>query len=236
MSSLISPRRRERQRGFTLIELMVVVVVIGILATVGTKYFTAHVLEANVEQALPHLNAITAKNRIHYNRTGYYLGTANEEEIQKKLGVDLSDAGDFCFMIFCTDASICAGYGASPFSSGTPTAGTFGTFVTIPVSDPVVTTVFQVVAVLREKAGTGGTSSNVDGAGETCAPSYLNAPLKDEPTGWVSGDAAGSEGRIVVESYPPPVDGRDASETTIDGRGRNMFWRHGVSITDAVSD
>jgi prepilin-type N-terminal cleavage/methylation domain-containing protein len=225
------------QAGFTLVELMVVVVVIGILATVGGSFFQAHVLEANVGQAIPYLNSIAAKNRIHFNRTGYYLATGSEEEIQKKLGVDLSEAGDFCFMIFCQSAALCANYGATPYSSGTPTLGVHGSFISIPVSTPAVTTLFQVVAVLRQKTAGAATTGTVSGAGSTCTPSYLNAPLKQEPRGWVA--AAGAKGgqeRVAVLSYPPPVDGLDPSATTIAGHGVQLTWRQGISLTDATSN
>lgn len=228
---------RRLQAGFTLVELMVVVVVIGILATVGGSFFQAHVLEANVGQALPYLNSIAAKNRIHYNRTGYYLATGSEEEIQKKLGVDLSEAGDFCFMILCESAALCANYGTTPFSSGTPTPGVHGSFVSIPVSTPAVTTLFQVVAVLRQKTSGAATTGTVSGAGSTCTPSYLNAPLKQEPRGWVTATGAkGGQGRVAVLSYPPPMDGLDPSAATISGHTVQLNWRQGITLTDATSN
>ncbi|MBP2295467.1 type IV pilin protein [Azospirillum rugosum] len=224
--------------GFTLVELMVVVAIIGILATVGGKVFGNHLLSANVSRAVPHLMNIAAKNRIHFNRTGYYLATVNEEEIQKKLGVDLSDAGDFCFMIFCgaSATNLCGNYGASPYTASMPTAASVGTAIATTAGSPA--TAFQVVAVLRERSATLQTSGPVSGAGESCNPSLTNPPLKQEPTGWVraAGTGRGSGGRSVVLSYPPPIDGRNSAATVIGTHSVTPEWRQGVTLSDALTD
>lgn len=224
MASLVRPGR-VRQSGFTLIELMVVTVIIGILASVGLGYFQDFLLAADVRQALPLLQNIAAKERVHYNRTGRYLASLNEEEIQRKLGVDVSDAGDFCFMTVCADATKCGNYGASPFS-GALAAGTSGAFVT----DGTTTTEFQVIAVLRNTTGTTAT-----GAGSTCNVSATNPPVKKDPTGWVksAGVKAGA-GRVVVLSYPAPPDGL-GSAIAIAGHAVTLDWISGVSISDAVT-
>ncbi len=233
----LSPRNR-RMAGFTLVELMMVVVIIGILATVGGNFFGNHLLSANVSRAVPHLMNIAAKNRIHFNRTGYYLATVNEEEIQKKLGVDLSETGDFCFMIFCTASAtnFCGNYGASPFSASTPGAASVGTSVATTTGSP--TTAFQVIAVLRERSPSLTTSGPVTGAGEACNPSLTNAPLKQEPTGWVraANTGRGSGGRSVVLSYPPPIDGLNATATVIGTHSVTPAWRQGVTLSDALTD
>ena len=220
--------RRQSQAGFTLIELMVVTVIIGILASIGLGYYKTYLLSANVRQAVPYLQNIAAKMRIHYNRTGRYLASGSEEEIQKKLGVDLSDAGDFCFMTFCEDginSSSCGNYGSSPYTGATPGARSYGSLVSDGTNN---ITQFQVIAVLRSS-----TSGSITGAGSSCSPSTV-APIKRAPGGWVQSSGtggAGSEGRVVVLSYPSPPDGMAASSHL---HASGLDWQSGVSITDAV--
>lgn len=237
MSALRTPvptrLRRAAQGGWTLVELMVVVVIIGILAAVGGGYYTNHLLQANVSQAVPHLMTIAAKQRIHYNRTGRYLTSTSEEEIQKKLGVDLSNAGDFCFITLCTDTGKCGNYGSSPFTASTPSAATDGPFISTGGSE---TTLFQVLALLRPKSASGTTSGSVSGAGRTCTPSYTEEPIKQEPQGWVRDSGKGSAGRVVVLSYPPPPDGRATSSVTIGGHTVTLDWRQGIAMSDTLTE
>lgn len=220
---------RRAQQGWTLVELMVVLVIVGILASSGLGYFQGHILNANVGQAAPYLQAIAAKNRLHFNRTGRYLASASEEEIQKKLGIDLSDAGDFCFMIFCTAAATCGNYD----SSGKLNSATVGTLVTVPGSQE---TKFQVIAVLRRKSTTGTTTGSVSGAGVACTPSYTAEPRKLEPSGWVAASGTkGGQGRVVILSYPPPPDG-ESTATTVAGHAVTLRWNQGITLSDAVSN
>lgn len=223
---------RAAQAGFTLVELMVVVVIVGILASIGGSYYTNHLLQANASQATPYLMSIAAKQRIHYNRTGRYLTSTYEEEIQKKLGVDLSNAGDFCFITLCTSATKCGNYGASPFS-GSLVSATDGPFISTGGNE---TTEFQVLAVLRPKATTGTTTGAVSGAGRSCTPSYTVAPVKLEPQGWVRDSGKGSAGRTLVLSYPSPPDGRATSSVTIGGHTVTLDWNQGVALGDALTE
>lgn len=221
--------RAKRQSGFTLVELMVVVTIVGILATVGAGYYLTQVLQANLQQAVPYLEAIAAKNRLHYNRTGRYLATDAEDEILKKLGVDVKSSGDFCFMIFCTDAAKCGNYGASPYN-GSLASATKGVFVeTTNDTDPV--RLFQVIAVLR-----GRTDATEGFSGVTCTAATGTDPAKLTGSGWVAAAGSkGGEGRAVVLSYPPPPDGRGGTRTR-DGNTVTLNWDRGMTLTDALLD
>ena len=67
----------KRQRGFTIIELMIVVVIIGVLAAVAIPMFMGHMKHAKASEAMLQLNkmAIDAKT-YYFANTKYPQGTA----------------------------------------------------------------------------------------------------------------------------------------------------------------
>jgi prepilin-type N-terminal cleavage/methylation domain-containing protein len=217
MTARARVRERARRRaGFTLIELLVVVVIVGVLASIGLPIYQGYIRTVNLEKAAPYLRSISTKQQIRQNRTGKYLATLSEQDIIDRLGVDLSGAGDFCFMVFCADNTICV--------DNTETAATAGTLIATPTGN---TPSFQVIAVLRQVS-----DASVAGAGSTCTVS--TSPAKTDSTGWVntSGTGAGSEGRVVILTYPPPADGVAAS-VTIASHVVQLDWNLGIAKTDA---
>lgn len=208
--------RARRREGFTLIELLVVVVIVGVLASIGLPIYQGYIRTVNLEKAVPYLRSIATKQQIRQNRTGKYLATLSEQDIINRLGVDVSGAGDFCFMIFCADNTICV--------DNAEAAATAGTLIPTPAGN---TPLFQVIAVLRQIS-----DASVAGAGSTCAVS--TGPAKTDAAGWVntSGTGAGGEGRVVILTYPPPADGV-ATSVTIDGHVVQLDWNLGITKTDA---
>ena len=67
-----------KQRGFTLIELMIVVAIIGVLAAVAIPMFMGHMKHAKASEAMLQLNKMAVDAKTYYfANTKYPQGTAN---------------------------------------------------------------------------------------------------------------------------------------------------------------
>ncbi len=74
---LIAPRRTEA--GFTLIELMTVVVILGILATVAIAAYSRHVRNAHKSAVIADMSNITLKQKTFRAVQGHYASSTNCE-------------------------------------------------------------------------------------------------------------------------------------------------------------
>jgi len=209
-------------KGFTLMELMVVVAIIGILSSMALPRFRLYLVEARLDEAKPYLFQISAKLRSYRNGYGTVLGADyvngagacsshsgyDEQCLEDRLGVELKDAGNFCFILMETTANFIGGTAA--VVEGTPSAG----------ADHAD---FEIWAVLRRSGST------------VLAPRSISCQVADEknsPTGWVqSGNSAGAQGQTVILRYPPPTNGVESATgyETI-----RHDWVEGLSVSDVL--
>jgi prepilin-type N-terminal cleavage/methylation domain-containing protein len=85
--------RRERgicrERGFTLVEVLAVLIIVAILAGIGTPIYLSYVEGARAADAQTTIGAIVTAEKIHYQKFGKYTGL---DELKEKKVLHLDEA------------------------------------------------------------------------------------------------------------------------------------------------
>jgi type IV pilus assembly protein PilA len=81
-------RRIKNRRGFTLIEMMIVVAIIGILAATAIPMYRNHTVKAKISEAVRGINTVACALGDYYSDEGFWPGAmANVGVIYTSLGV-----------------------------------------------------------------------------------------------------------------------------------------------------
>ena len=87
----MSFRRARNQKGFTLLELLVVVVIVGVLAAAAVPIYLNYVKDSRRAEAKGALGAIVTGESAYYQKNNTYANAADTATIRTLLNTDLSD-------------------------------------------------------------------------------------------------------------------------------------------------
>jgi type IV pilus assembly protein PilA len=112
---------RKCRAGFSLLELVVVVAIIGTLATIAVPMFMAHQLRSKSAEAKTNLGAITVAERAHFSESGTFLTVLPEPAtIPGPRPVPFDSVGSgFAQLGYAPEGNVYFSYGVAATSDGT---------------------------------------------------------------------------------------------------------------------
>lgn len=87
-----------KKRGFTLIEILVTVLILGVLAAVALPSFTKVKTKAERDQVVSYLRTIRTSLKMYYGKWKTYVPLNNTSEIKTNLGVE-TQAANYTFAV-----------------------------------------------------------------------------------------------------------------------------------------
>jgi prepilin-type N-terminal cleavage/methylation domain-containing protein len=83
------------QRGFTLVELMIVVIIIGILTAVGVALYMGYVRDAKAASAQATIGTIVNAEKVYHQLHETFLDVADLSVVPNNLNIDVRDASQY---------------------------------------------------------------------------------------------------------------------------------------------
>ncbi|MFH0811678.1 MAG: prepilin-type N-terminal cleavage/methylation domain-containing protein [Pseudomonadota bacterium] len=95
----IQMRRVRNQKGFTLVELMIVVIIIGILTAVGVPLYLGYVKDAKVSSAKAVIGSIVNAEKVEHQKTGTFKAVTpaqfEGDPTANPINIDVRDATQY---------------------------------------------------------------------------------------------------------------------------------------------
>ncbi len=94
-------KQRRNQGGFTLVEVLAVLIIVAILAGVGTPIYLSYVEGARAAEAQTTISSIVSSEKIFYQKHGRY---ATLEELRSKKNVNIDPATELSWKFEVTSS------------------------------------------------------------------------------------------------------------------------------------